>query len=157
MTQRVLMTRRRLVGIAAASPLVAMPFIRRPRAAETHEVRMLNQGETGNFVFEPRLLHVSVGDTVRFVPETRGHNCVSIEGMIPPDGEPWRGEINKEVSTTITAEGVYGYQCEPHYTMGMVGLIVAGDPSVNLEQARTVEHPRDAAATFEELFAELAG
>lgn len=49
---------------------------------------------------------------------------------------------------TLTVEGVYGYICSPHYEMGMVGVIVVGDPSVNLEAARKVRQQGDAKSAF---------
>ena len=33
-------------------------------------------------------------------------------------------------------EGVYGYNCTPHAMLGMVGLVVVGDPSSNLDAAK---------------------
>ena len=51
--------------------------------AETFEIQMLNKGETGRMVFEPAYLAVAPGDTVTFVPASKGHNAETIKGMIP--------------------------------------------------------------------------
>ena len=49
--------------------------------------------------------------------------------------------MSKDLSVTFTTEGVYGYKCMPHYAMGMVGLIVVGDPSANIETAAAAKLP----------------
>jgi pseudoazurin len=98
---------------------------------------------------------VAVGDVVRFVPEVPGHDCRSIAGMVPEGAPGWKGKLSQEVTAAITLPGVYGYKCVPHYGMGMVGLLVAGNPSINLAAARAFRHPGKAAKAFESLLAEL--
>lgn len=51
--------------------------------AEVHEVRMLNRNESGSMVYEPAVLRVAPGDSVRFVAASSGHNAASIDGMLP--------------------------------------------------------------------------
>lgn len=70
--------------------------------AEEFEVKMLNKGETGMMVFEPDLVKVAPGDTVRFVPTNPGHNVESIKGMIPDGAEPFAGKVGKEFVITFT-------------------------------------------------------
>ena len=138
-----------LAGLTAA--LLAAPAF----AAE-HRVEMLNKDpETGDRnVFEPAVLMIAPGDTVIFVPTDKGHNSVASEGMIPEGGTAWEGGINEEVSVTFDVEGTYGYNCVPHYGQGMVGLILVGDASANLEEAKAVQQRGRAKAVYEELFAE---
>ena len=95
--------------------------------AETHEVRMLNRNNSGPMPFEPDYLVIRPGDRVRFIAASPGHNAATIEGMIPAGGEPFTGRINEEIEVTLTAEGIWGIKCSPHYTMGMVMLIQVGD------------------------------
>src|SRR5919106_3334035 len=109
-------------------------------AAAEHEVKMLNRGEAGIMVFEPAFLEVAPGDTVHFRAVDKGHNAASIDGMIPQGGATWKGGLSKDATVTLDVEGVYGVRCVPHYAMGMVALIVVGDPSVNLEAAKQVSH-----------------
>lgn len=111
---------------------VALALLGGAALAETIEVQMLNRGEDGVMVFEPSFVQAQTGDTITFVPTDRGHNSAIIEGLLPEGAEPWEGEINDEVSVTVTAEGLYAYQCDPHAAMGMVGLIQVGAPT-NLE------------------------
>ncbi len=103
--------------------------------AADHEVKMLNGGPDGAMVFSPAVLNVSVGQTVKFIPTNPGHNSASIKGLIPEGSTSWSGDLNKEIIVTIDKEGVYVYQCSPHVSMAMVGVIVAGSPT-NLESIK---------------------
>jgi len=103
--------------------------------AAEHQVKMLNANSTGIMVFEPALLNVAVGDTVKFIPENVGHNAESVEGLIPMGATPFKGDINSPIIATIDKEGVYVVQCFPHAMMAMVSVIVAGEPS-NLEEIK---------------------
>lgn len=91
--------------------------------AETFEVQMLNKGKTGKMVFEPDYLSMAVGDTVNFIPSSKGHNAETIKGMVPKGAKKFKSKINKEFSVTLGAERLYGIKCTPHYAMGMVALL----------------------------------
>ncbi len=123
-------------------------------AAEV-EVKMLNKGADGMFVFEPSLVKIAPGDSVRFVATDKGHNVESIDGMIPDGAAPFSFKIGEEAVVAFDKPGVYGYKCKPHYPMGMVGLIVVGEPS-NVETAKAVSQPGKAKAAFSALFDKLA-
>jgi pseudoazurin len=62
--------------------------------------------------------------------------------------------MDEEITITFDKEGIYGVRCKPHYGMGMVAMIVVGNP-VNEQQARAVVHPGKAKATFATLFTKL--
>lgn len=123
-------------------------------AAEV-EVKMLNKGAEGVMVFEPALVKINPGDTVKFVASDKGHNAEIIEGMLPEGGQKFVGKINEELSITFDKPGVYGYKCKPHYGMGMVGLVVVGD-AANVDQAKAATHPGKAKQAFANLFDKLA-
>lgn len=139
---------KRIIAIAA---LAAMTLAGGAQAAE-HEVRMLNKGEKGAMVFVPDMMKAAPGDTIRFVPTDRSHNAEVIKGMIPDGADLFKSKMNEEFTIKLTAQGVYGIKCAPHYGMGMVALILAGDP-VNLETAKAVTHPGKAKKVFADLFA----
>lgn len=125
--------------------------------AADHEVKMLNVGaDDHTMVFEPALLHVAPGDTVTFVPEDRGHNSAAMDAMIPPGAAGWKGAISEPVTVTFQVEGTYGYICEPHYGLGMVGLILVGDYRSNFSAAQSVRQRGRAAQRFRELFEQAA-
>jgi len=135
----------------AAAAVIAMAGT---AGAAEHEVKMLNKGEKGAMVFEPDFLKVEAGDTIKFVATDKGHNAESIKGMLPEGAKAFKGKINEEIVYTVEKEGVYGIKCTPHYAMGMIMLVVAGEP-VNAEEAKAVKHPGKAKNHFAALFGDL--
>lgn len=123
--------------------------------AADYEVKMLNKGADGTMVFEPALTEIAVGDTVTFVPTDPSHNAESIKGMIPEGAEPFKGKINKEIKVTFDKPGVYGVKCLPHFSMGMVAMVVVGDDTHNLEEAKTVKAPPKAKERFEAIYKQI--
>jgi pseudoazurin len=104
--------------------------------AAEHVVKMLNAGKDGAMVFEPSFVKAAVGDTIVFTPAQKGaHNTASL--LLPTGAKPWKGAPDTEVKVTLDKEGVYLYVCDPHKTMGMVGVIQVGQP-VNLAEAKSV-------------------
>ncbi|ODT05741.1 pseudoazurin [Bosea beijingensis] len=120
-------------------------------AAEV-EVKMLNKGAAGAMVFEPALVKIAPGDTVKFVPTDKSHNAETVPEMLPAGAEPFIGKLNEQVDVTFKQNGVYGIKCKPHYGMGMVALIVVGEPT-NLEAAAAAKHPGKAKQVFADLVA----
>ena len=123
-------------------------------AAEV-EVKMLNKGTDGVMVFEPALVKINPGDTVKFVAADKGHNAESLDTMKPEGAAPFAGKMNEDLAVTFDKPGVYGYKCKPHYGMGMVGLVVVGE-AANLDQAKAATHPGKAKTAFSGLFDKLA-
>ena len=108
-------------GLLMASVLLSNAY-----AAE-FEIKMLNIGKEGPMVFEPASLKVAVGDTVKFIPTDMGHDVVSV--FLPKEAKSWKGDMGKEITVKIEKEGIYLYKCSPHVTLGMVGVIQAGEAS----------------------------
>jgi pseudoazurin len=117
------------IGFAAAALLLATSFAG-TASAEEIEVKMMNANGKGKFMlFEPDFIKANVGDTVRFVPTNKGHNAEAIPDVWPEGAGEFKGDLNQEVVLTIEKPGVYGIKCHPHYPMGMIALIVAGEPT----------------------------
>jgi pseudoazurin len=74
--------------------------------------------------------------------------------MIPDGAEPFEGKMGKDVTVTFTQPGVYGVKCKPHLVMGMVAVIVVGDP-VNLDAVKAVKNTGKAGQKFAELLGGL--
>lgn len=125
---------RKVTTLATAA--VLMSFAGAAMAAEV-EVKMLNKGTEGMMVFEPALVKIEPGDTVKFVASDKGHNAESIKGMFPANATPFGGRSDEDVTVTFDKPVAYGVKCMPHYGVGMVGLIVVGTPG-NLAEAKTV-------------------
>lgn len=120
-------------------------------SAAEHEILMLNKGDKGMMVFVPDYVEAALGDTIRFIATDKGHNAEIIAGMLPEGAATFKGKFNEEIVYTLEQEGVYGIKCAPHYGMGMVALVVVGEP-VNAEGAQAVKHPGKARSVFSDLF-----
>jgi len=123
-------------------------------AAAEYQVQMLNHGSDGQMQFSPQLLKISPGDTVHFQAIDKGHNAQSIDGMIPGGAKSFAGGIGDDLTVTLTVPGVYGYRCNPHGSLGMVGLIIVGSP-VNEDAAKNAAMPGLAKRVFAKLFQTL--
>lgn len=141
---------KKIMSMAAAAAVALM--LTGAAGAADHQVQMLNKGEKGAMVFQPDYIVAAPGDTVTFVPTDKSHDAESIKGMIPEGAEPFKGKVNQEITYTVEKEGVYGVKCSPHYGMGMVALIVVGEPT-NLEEAKAIKHNGKAKKVFAELLA----
>ena len=101
-------------------------------AADT-TVEMLNKRDDGaKMAFSEDITRIDVGDTVTWVPTSKGHNVEFIAG---PDGfnTPKKSKSSKEVSITFDDPGIYYYWCSPHKSMGMIALVVVGGDKSNIE------------------------
>ena len=107
-----------------------------PALAEDMTVEMLNKRDDGaKMVYSEDIARIDVGDTITWVPTSKGHNVEFIAG---PDGwkAPKKSKLNKEVAITFDTPGVYLYQCSPHKTMGMIAIVVVGDVDNDISKAK---------------------
>lgn len=141
--------------VAAAAGIASTLAFGSAAMAAEHTVKMLNRGEAGMMVFEPAYLEVAPGDTVTFEATDKSHNAETIPGMLPDGAEAFKGKLSKPITVTFEEEGVYGYKCMPHYAMGMVGLVVVGDASSNVEAAKAVKQPGKASKVMAGLFSNV--
>ena len=101
--------------------------------AEDMTIDMLNKRADGEkMVYSVDVAKIDVGDTITWLPASKGHNVHFIAG---PDGWdlPKKSKNNKEVAITFDTPGVYLYQCTPHAGMGMIALVVVGDDTSNAD------------------------
>jgi pseudoazurin len=141
---------RRVMSLAAFAVLFSASMT---LAAEV-EVKMLNKGAEGLMVFEPALVKIEPGDTVKFVASDKSHNAESIKGMLPEGAAPFAGKMNEDVVATFDKPGAYGVKCMPHYAMGMVALVVVGKPD-NLDAVKALPQTGKARQVFAALFERL--
>ena len=143
----------RLTAVAA---LVALAFALPTGAlAEDTTVEMLNKRDDGaKMVYSQDITRIDVGDTVTWVPTSKGHNVEFIAG---PDGweAPKKSKLSKEVSITFDTPGVYLYQCTPHKTMGMIAIVVVGKPEEVKDRFKDVKVRGKSKKKLKELLSEL--
>ena len=107
-----------------------------PALAEDMTIDMLNKREDGaKMVYSEDIARIEVGDTITWVPTSKGHNVEFIAG---PDGwdAPRKSKLSKEDTITFDTPGVYLYQCSPHKSMGMIGIVVVGDGDNDVSKAK---------------------
>lgn len=143
----------KLIGAASAVTVIAAPSWAQDPV--THEVQMYNKhpdDKKMRNVFAPDLLQINPGDTVKFISADKGHNSVSDKNMMPEGAEGWKSKLSKDFEVTLTVEGTYGYYCQPHRSLGMVGLILVGDASGNYEDAKDAKQSGKAKSIYEDIF-----
>ena len=98
-------------------------------------IDMLNKNADGErMVYSTEVARVAVGDTITWLPASKGHNVHFISA---PDGvELIKSKMNKEFSFTFEKEGIYLYQCTPHKSMGMIALVIVGENTDNIDSAK---------------------
>ena len=118
-------------------------------------VEMLNKRADGQImVYSEDISRIDVGDTITWVPTTKGHN---VEFLAGPDGweAPKRSKMNKEYSYKFENPGIYFYQCTPHKSMGMIALIVVGGDTSNKDAIAKVKVVAKAKKKLPELLGQL--
>ncbi|MFC3125106.1 plastocyanin/azurin family copper-binding protein [Pseudoroseomonas globiformis] len=118
-----------MTGMAAAEPAVT--------------VRELNRGPVAGetFAYDPALVRVPVGGSVRFEPTDKGHNVAPIPSLWPAGAPPLNVPFNSDATVTFERPGVYPVQCTPHTGLGMVALIVVGDADMTEFAAKAASAP----------------
>jgi len=97
-------------------------------------IEMLNKRDKEKMLYSEELVRVNVGDTISWVPTSKGHNVQFVS--VPEGVEKIKSKLSKEVSYTFETEGVYLYLCTPHAGMGMIGLVIVGDSLENLDSVK---------------------
>ena len=99
-------------------------FFVTPAMAADMTIEMLNKDADGNkMVYSEEIAMVDAGDTVTWVPSSKGHN---VEIIASPNGMKFKSKNSKEAKITFDQPGIYYYWCTPHKGMGMIGLVVVG-------------------------------
>ena len=105
-------------------------------------------------VYSEDISRIDVGDTITWIPTTKGHN---VEFLAGPSGWeiPKRSKMNKEYSYKFEIPGIYFYQCTPHKSMGMIALIVVGGDTSNKDAIAKVKVVAKAKKKLPELLGQL--
>ena len=97
-------------------------------------IEMLNKNKETKkrMVYSEELVKIKVGQTIDWLPTAKGHN---VEMLIGPDGYdlPKKSKLSDKVSLTFSVPGIYLYQCSPHAAMGMIGIVVVGGDTSNMD------------------------
>ena len=106
-------------------------FLSTPSFAANISIEMLNKDANGNrMVYSQEVAKIDIGDTVTWLPASKGHN---VEIITSPNKMKFKSKNGKEAKITFDTPGIYYYWCTPHKSMGMIGLIVVGDDLSNID------------------------
>jgi len=118
-------------------------------------IDMLNKRDDGaKMVYSEDIARIDVGDTITWLPKSKGHNVHFIAG---PEGWelPKKSKNGKEVAITFDTPGIYLYQCTPHATMGMIAMVVVGEDTSNLDAITDMKLRGKSKKKMKELLADL--
>ena len=111
--------------------LLIAAFLSTPSLAAEVAIEMLNKDADGNkMVYSQELVKIEVGDTVTWLPSSKGHN---VEMISSPNKMKFKSKNGKEAKITFDTPGIYYYLCTPHKGMGMIGLVIVGDDLSNID------------------------
>ena len=103
-----------------------------PCLAGDMTIEMLNRDADGNkMVFSQEIVNISSGDTITWIPTSKGHN---IEIITSPNETEFKSKTNREAKFTFTDPGIYYYLCTPHKSMGMIGLVIVDGDTSNIAE-----------------------
>ena len=105
--------------------------------SQTLEIDMLNKLGKEKMLYSVKVAKIDVNQKIIWRSKTKGHN-VEFIGM--PEGvKKFKSKINKDVEYEFKIHGIYLYQCSPHAAMGMIGLIVVGGDTSNLDAIKSAK------------------
>ena len=133
--------------------VMAILFISTSASAADMTIEMLNKDADGNkMVFSEEIARVDIGDIITWIPTTKGHN---VEIISSPNDMKLKSKNGKEVKISFDKAGIYYYWCTPHKGMGMIGLVVVGNDTSNIDQIAKAKAMGKSKKKLKKLLAEL--
>ena len=93
-----------------------------PAAADTVTVKMGSDG--GQLVFEPKVVTIKVGDTVKWVNNKAFPHNIVFDGHEELSHKKLAQKPKAELESTFNEAGEFAYYCSPHRGAGMAGKVV---------------------------------
>ena len=128
-------------------------FLNYESFAKTFEIEMRTQLGDERRVFSPKVSNIDINDTIIWKAVDKCHNIEFIS--IPEGAEMLKSKKSEDVDFKFTIPGVYLYQCSPHKTIGMIGLIIVGNDKSNLNKVKEVKMFGLSTDIFETLLQDL--
>jgi plastocyanin len=113
------------LGLAIASLLfvVGSLFITAsPASADTVTVKMGSDG--GQLVFDPKVVTIKVGHTVKWVNNKAFPHNIVFDGHEELSHKKLAQKPKAELESTFNEAGEFAYYCSPHRGAGMAGKII---------------------------------
>jgi plastocyanin len=113
------------LGLAIASLLLVFGSLfmtASPAAADTVTVKMGSDG--GQLVFDPKVVTIKVGDTVKWVNNKAFPHNIVFDGHEELSHKKLAQKPKAELESTFNEAGEFAYYCSPHRGAGMAGKVV---------------------------------
>ena len=109
---------------------------------------------TSNRSFSIEIAQIDVGQTIEWLPTAKGHN---VEFRLGPDAAklPKKSSFSKPVSIKFDTPGTYLYWCTPHKNSGMIGLVVVGGDTSNIDKIAELDLAGMSSSKLTKLITEL--
>ena len=135
---------------------VALGFFKSANASEI-TVNILNRDPKTNisFLYNPGVVRVATGDTVNWVSSNTMHNVSFVSGGVPAGVPAFTSGFQKQISYKFSKPGIYFYKCGPHFSLGMVGVVVVGNDRSNLAALSKLDLPMAAKQRLNSFMGEL--
>jgi len=128
---KTLFTSERRIGVSVAILMLLIVIV---AEAQTKHVVVVT-----SYVFTPNELTISVGDTVEWQNTQGSHNVNGTQVTFPGNPESFGNSVGSgwTYSYIFNTAGTYSYQCDPHASFGMTGMITVS-PAVETKHILTV-------------------
>jgi len=113
------------IGLAIASLLFVVGsffMTASPAAAEVVTVKM--GSDSGQLVFDPKVVTIKVGDTVKWVNNKAFPHNIIFDGHEELSHKKLIQKPKAELESTFSEAGEFSYYCSPHRGAGMAGKVI---------------------------------
>ena len=107
--------------------------------AKEQTVQMLNENNGQIMVFSKELVFIEVGESLLWRATDKTHSVMFLADGIPHGVETFRSPFNVDGRFLFKTPGVYVYKCLAHYGMGMIGVVVVGRDTHNLDKVKKLK------------------
>ena len=107
--------------------------------AKEQTVQMLNEKDGQMMVFSKELVFLEVGESLLWRATDKTHSVMFLTDGIPHGVETFRSPFNVDGRFLFKTPGVYVYKCLAHYGMGMIGVVVVGRDTHNLDKVKKLK------------------
>jgi pseudoazurin len=115
-------------------------------------IEMLNKQGKERMIFSEKIVEIDVGDTILWKAKSRGHNVEFIKKRGVPEGvSKFKSRISKDTQYTFKTPGIYAYWCTPHKGLGMIGFVVVGKNTNNMDDIKKIKYGGKSKKIFMEL------
>ena len=93
-----------------------------PASADTVTVKMGSDG--GQLVFEPKVVTIKVGDSIKWVNNKAFPHNIVFDGHAELSHKKLAQKPKAELESTFNEAGEFSYYCSPHRSAGMQGKVI---------------------------------